>query len=109
MIRVLGIEDLEVLSRSGERIPKFDFVVSRAFGSISKFLKTGAIFLKEDGTVISMKGKRGSEELAQELPILAKMGWIPYFVDPIKLPIVGHGRVLIGLKRDVSRETICKK
>jgi len=56
-----------------------------------------------------MKGKRGEEELDQELPILRKIGWNPYFVDHIELPVVGHGRVLIGLKRDVSRETISEK
>jgi len=109
MIRVLEIDNLEVLSPAGERLTKFDFVVSRAFGSISMLVETGAHFLRENGIVISMKGKRGEEELDQELPILKKMGWNPYFVDHIELPIVGHGRVLIGLKRDVSRETISEK
>jgi len=106
IIRILGIENLEVLSSKDQKTIEFDFVVSRAFGSITKLVETGSPYLKENGVVISMKGKKGEEELDQELPILRKMGWNPYFVDHIELPIVGHRRVLIGLRRDVSRETI---
>jgi 16S rRNA (guanine527-N7)-methyltransferase len=106
IIRILGIENLEVLSSKDQKAIEFDFVVSRAFGSITKLVETGSPYLKGNGVVISMKGKKGEVELEQELPILRKMGWNPYFVDQIELPIVGHRRVLIGLRRDVSRETI---
>ena len=105
IIRILGIENLEVLSSKDQKAIEFDFVVSRAFGSITKLVETGSPYLKENGVVISMKGKMGEEELNRDLPILRKMGWNPFFVDHIELPVVGHKRVLIGLRRNVSRET----
>jgi 16S rRNA (guanine527-N7)-methyltransferase len=105
MIRVLGIKNLEVMAYGNERLGEFDFIISRAFGSIAKLIETGVPYLKENGQFISMKGKRGEKELDQERPNLKKMGWIPYFMDHIELPVLGHERVLIGLKRDVSRET----
>ena len=105
VIRILGIENLEVISL-GTESEKFDFIISRAFGSIQKLIETGAHYLKKNGVVISMKGKRGEEELIQALPVLNKMGWNSYFLSHIALPVFGHKRVLIGLKRDVSRETI---
>ncbi len=106
MIRVLEIENLEIMAPGNKNLQRFDFVVSRAFGSIVKLVETGAPFLNNNGVVISMKGKMGAEELSRDLPILKENGWRPFFVDPIKLPIVGHGRFLIGLRKDVSRETI---
>ena len=109
MIRTLGIKNLEVLSPGNERLERFDFVVSRAFGPIDKLVETGSPHLKGNGSVISMKGKRGEEELQQAHSVLKKMGWVPYFVDHIELPIFNHKRILIGLKRDVSRETNFEK
>ena len=105
MIRVLEIKNLEVMAASNERLEEFDFVVSRAFGPIAKLVETGSPYLKGNGIVISMKGKKGEEELHQDHPILNKMGWTSYFVDHIKLPIFEHKRILIGLRRNVSRET----
>jgi len=106
MIRLLGAKDLEVLAAEkdcgGER---FDFIVARAFGSIAKLVETGGDYLKENGIIISMKGRMGERELTRDGLILRKMGWVPYFIEHIELPVFGHERILIGLKRDVSRET----
>jgi 16S rRNA (guanine527-N7)-methyltransferase len=105
MVRLLGFENIEVWDFGNGKTEKFGFAVSRAFGSISKLVETGAPHLSKDGIVIAMKGKKGKEELRDEYSNLKKSGWGPCFIDRFKLPVVGHERVLIGLKRDVSRET----
>jgi 16S rRNA (guanine527-N7)-methyltransferase len=108
MVRVLGMENLEVMESGHEKKEKFDFIVSRAFGSISKLAETGGPYIKRDGVVISMKGRKGEEELGGELSNLKKKGWVLCFVEHLKLPVIEHGRVLIGLRQDVSRETSFK-
>jgi 16S rRNA (guanine527-N7)-methyltransferase len=77
----------------------FDFVVSRAFGSLLAFVSEGVGFLKRGGILLAMKGKRGREELEENLPSLKDMGLEPNFLDSIQLPYLGHERNLIGLKK----------
>ena len=86
-----GIEDLSGI---------FDFVASRAFGSILKFAKAGVSFLKRGGILLAMKGKKGREELEESLPSLEKMGLNLFFQEEIRLPYLNHERILIGLKKD---------
>jgi 16S rRNA (guanine527-N7)-methyltransferase len=105
MVRLLGAENLDVWDSRNRKTEKFGFVVSRAFGSISKLVETGAPYLKKDGIVISMKGRKGEEDLNNESSGLKENGWKPCFVERLKLPVIGHERVLIGLRKDVSRET----
>jgi 16S rRNA (guanine527-N7)-methyltransferase len=108
MVRVLGMGNLEVMESGHEKKEKFDFIVSRAFGSLIKLAETAGPYIKRDGVVISMKGRKGEEELSGELSNLKKKGWVPFFIEHLKLPVIEHGRVLIGLRQDVSRETSCK-
>jgi 16S rRNA (guanine527-N7)-methyltransferase len=105
MVRVLSLENLAIMEPGAEKTEKFDFIVSRAFGSIFKLMETGSPYLKGKGMIISMRGRKGEEELNSELPNLKKKGWVPCFVEHLTLPVLEHGRVLIGLRRDVSRET----
>ena len=106
MIRVLGVKNLEVMGPGNENSEKFDYIASRAFGSIVKLVKTADPYLKENGVVISMKGRKGEDELENEISNLKKKGWNTYFVEHFTLPVLAHKRVLIGLRKDVSRETI---
>jgi len=108
MVRVLGMRNLEVMESGHEKKEKVDFIVSRAFGSLIKLAETAGPYIKRDGVVISMKGRKGEEELSGELSNLKKKGWVPFFIEHLKLPVIEHGRVLIGLRQDVSRETSCK-
>jgi 16S rRNA (guanine527-N7)-methyltransferase len=105
VVRILNLENLRVMEPGPEKEEKFDFIVSRAFGSMAKLVETGSSFLKKNGIVISMKGRQGEEELNAELLVIKRKGWSLYFVEHLKLPILGHSRVLIGLKQNVSRET----
>jgi 16S rRNA (guanine527-N7)-methyltransferase len=85
-----GVEDL---------FTSFDFVVSRAFGSLSAFASEGVGFLKKGGILLAMKGKRGPEELEESLASLKGMGLEPNFLEAIQLPYLRHERSLIGLKK----------
>lgn len=108
VVRVLGMNNLEVMDPGGGNKEKFDFAVSRAFGSFSEIVEAGMPHLKENGTIICLKGRKGQEELDRELPLLKRKGWDLEFVEPTALPVSGDKRVLIGLKPNVSRETFDK-
>jgi 16S rRNA (guanine527-N7)-methyltransferase len=84
---------IEVLSAS------FDFVVSRAFGSLLAFASEGIGFLRKGGILLAMKGKRGREELEKSLASLEAMGLEPSFLEAIQLPYLRHDRNIIGLKK----------
>jgi len=88
-----GIEDLSA---------SFDFVVSRAFGSLLAFASEGIGFLKEGGILLAMKGKRGPEELEKSLTSLKDMGLELNILEAIQLPYLRHERNLIGLKKIMS-------
>ncbi len=103
IIRLLRLNDMKVSLTGNDALKHhFDFVVSRAFGSTKKIIETGESYLKRNGTILAMKGKNAEEELRHELPFLEKKGWRIIFLDKIKLPIIKHNRVLIGLRRDQS-------
>ncbi|MCX5918961.1 MAG: 16S rRNA (guanine(527)-N(7))-methyltransferase RsmG [Deltaproteobacteria bacterium] len=77
----------------------FDFVISRAFGSLLAFASEGVDFLKKGGILLAMKGKKGREELEESLASLKDMSLEPNFLEAIQLPYLGHERNLIGLKK----------
>jgi 16S rRNA (guanine527-N7)-methyltransferase len=100
MIRLLNLDNLKVISSENERFKKFfDFSVSRAFGSARKFADVSEPYLGRNGIILLMKGKNGEEELNRELPVLEKKGWMIYFKDRFQLPVIGHERVIFGLKK----------
>jgi 16S rRNA (guanine(527)-N(7))-methyltransferase RsmG len=100
MIRVLNFDNLKVISWEDEGYKKFfDFSVSRAFGSAEKFADVSEPYLGINAVILLMKGKNGDEELKRELPVLEKKGWMIYFRDRFQLPVIGHERVIFGLKR----------
>ncbi len=77
----------------------FDFVISRAFGSLLKLSMAGIPFLKPEGILLAMKGKKGDEELQRDLPELESLGLKLSFTDRLSLPLLGHERILIGLRK----------
>jgi 16S rRNA (guanine527-N7)-methyltransferase len=84
---------------TGDLFASFDFVVSRAFGSLLTFASEGVGFLKKGGILLAMKGKRGPEELEGSLASLKGMGLELNFLEAIQLPYLRHERNLIGLKK----------
>jgi len=106
MIRLLKLDNLEVILAGDEKFKNhFDFCVSRAFGATRKFADVAEPYLEKNGVVLAMKGKKGGEDLKRDLPLLEKRGWKIAFEDRIQLPVIGHERVILGLKKFVSRET----
>jgi len=83
----------------GDLSASFDFVVSRAFGSLLAFASEGVGFLKKGGILLAMKGKKGREELEESLASLKDMGLEPNFLETIQLPYLRHERSLISLKK----------
>ena len=103
--RVLGLSGIEIRwSGEGQGVEDlsgvFDFVASRAFGFLLKFAAEGIVFLKRGGILLAMKGKKGREELEENLSSLEKMGLKLFFREEIRLPYLHHERILIGLKKN---------
>ena len=79
---------------------KFDYVISRAFGSLEEFSSKGVSFLRQGGILLAMKAKKGKAELEENLPSLDKMGLRLAFLNELRLPFLGHERTLIGLRKE---------
>jgi len=110
LVRYLGLEGTEV-HWSGEDKEaeknfrgRFDFVLCRAFGSLQKFSTIGVLFLKQGGILLAMKGKKGKAELERALPALEKMGLDLAFLNGLRLPFLGHERILIGLRKEKKED-----
>ena len=78
----------------------FDYVISRAFGSLQEFSSKGIPFLRQGGILLAMKAKKGKAELEKNLPALEKMGLRLVFLNGLRLPFLGHERTLIGLRKE---------
>lgn len=111
--RVLKLDGIEVLwtgeRKASTRAGEFDFVVTRAFGSLEKIQDACGSHLKAGGILLAMKGGKGEAELDAILALLEERGWELAFTEKITLPFIGHDRMLIGLKKnreDVPRETL---
>jgi len=107
LIRYLGLERTEA-HWDGERTETernlkgaFDYVISRAFGSLQEFSSKGLPFLKQGGILLAMKAKKGKAELEENLPALEKMGLRLAFLNGLRLPFLGHERTLIGLRKEI--------
>ena len=105
VIRVLGLTGIEVRrekrpnEQERDSWNEFDFVVSRAFGSLERLSSIACSLLKKGGILLAMKGKKGKEELAESLPFLEDKGWKQAFIDQMRLPFLNHDRTLIGLQK----------
>lgn len=104
LLRLLEINSLHVQWAEGKEkdklLRKFDFVVSRAFGSLLKFCQYGLPFVKEGGMLIALKGRKGKEEFKIALPELDKLGLVISFLDEFQLPFLGHKRIIIGFSNN---------
>lgn len=102
--RVLGLEDFHAVHARCEDLSKeyaghFDWIVSRAFSDIPAFVKIALPFLKKNGRIIAMKGKRGGEEAASAISGLAETGVMVAELMDFKLPITGDFRSLVIMKK----------
>jgi len=103
--RLLGLQDFTALHARGESLAvnyagAFDFIVSRAFSDIIKFVKMILPLLAEGGCVIAMKGAEGKRECEAVGEELAGMGVGISGVNEFRLPITGDNRTLILMKKN---------
>lgn len=98
VIRSLGLKSIKAVYGRAEdifdEVPRqyFDFVISRAVGSIEKLIKLGIPYLREGGRIILMRGKRGLEEW-NEIRADQNIKLIEY--KKFSLPFIGHQRVIL--------------
>ncbi len=100
IIRMLGLTNTEAhWTEDREALPPFDCVISRALGPLAKFAALATPHLGPGGVLIAMKGRSGEEEFSAALPELTGLGLAPVFIDNLRLPILGHERTIIGMRR----------
>lgn len=104
-IRILKLRNIEAywtgdsIIKNLNLLSSFDFVVSRAVGSIPQIAKDAFFYLKNGGILLAMKGKRGREELQANQRQIEKMGFEVNFVEKAQIPFLGQERLIIGLKK----------
>ncbi len=110
LLRSLGLTGIQAVwvgsSGRAQFEGKFEFVATRAFGSLQEICSSCGPLVKNEGTLLVMKGRKGRLELADSLPSVREQGWELAFTENSRLPLLGHERVLIGLTRkNVPRGT----
>jgi 16S rRNA (guanine527-N7)-methyltransferase len=83
---------------AAEGLGPFDAAVSRALADPARWAALAAPYLKPGGTLVVMAGS-GAEPTV--LP-----GWEPPRIDPLRLPLTGHGRTLLSYRKaaEVTRD-----
>jgi len=95
----LKLKNIEVLSERVEDVAvqqkaQFDAVISRAFTSLARFLDLSLPFLKPNGLVFAMKGKRADEEMQE----VCMDDWQLLADEPLLIPNLSAERRLLVLR-----------
>jgi 16S rRNA (guanine527-N7)-methyltransferase len=85
------VQDKGILQRLARR---FDIVLSRAFSDLQTFLALGFPFLKEEGTVIAMKGEVDDKEM-RLLPDTERTQYRLKTTVPLILPFSSFKRTIL--------------
>ena len=98
-VALLGLEDVACVHGRAEDVQKkiaaFDFVTSRAVGSLETVASWCLPFLKKDGKFILMKGPNFEAELEKGAPALKKLGGKIDEVISLTLPNTDISRNLV--------------
>lgn len=105
--RLLRLHDFEAVHARGEELAghfagAFHWVVSRAFSDIPTFVRIVLPLIKDNGTIIAMKGRGGGEEAKLVSSSLAGLGVRVTEVLEFRLPISGDARSLVVMERESS-------
>jgi 16S rRNA (guanine527-N7)-methyltransferase len=91
MIRVLGLQRIEVLQARAEDLhgayaSKFNIITSRAFTSLGNFVSLAAPLLARGGRLIAMKGADAEDEIAASNDRLKELGFTVAAIHRYDLP-----------------------
>jgi len=94
----LKLQNINILSERVEyaavhQKAQFDAVISRAFTSLTRFLDLALPFLKPDGLVFAMKGKRADEEMQE----VCMNDWRLLADEPLHIPNLSVERRILVL------------
>jgi 16S rRNA (guanine527-N7)-methyltransferase len=94
----LKLKNINILSERVENAAmhqkgQFDAVISRAFTSLARFLELALPFLKPDGLVFAMKGKRADEEMQE----VCMNDWRLLADEPLHIPNLSVERRILVL------------
>jgi 16S rRNA (guanine527-N7)-methyltransferase len=94
----LKLKNVDILSERVEYAAvhqkgQFDAVISRAFTSLARFLELSLPFLKPDGLVFAMKGKRADEEMQA----VCMNDWRLLADEPLHIPNLSAERRILVL------------
>jgi len=94
----LKLKNINILSERVENAAmhqkgQFDAVISRAFTSLARFLELSFPFLKPDGLVFAMKGKRADEEMQE----VCMNDWRLLADEPLRIPNLSVERRILVL------------
>jgi 16S rRNA (guanine527-N7)-methyltransferase len=98
--RLLNLHDYSALHARGEDLAKshtgqFDYVVSRAFSNLPYFVSLALPLVRNEGCIISMKGKEGLDEARAAKLQLAALGVEMIDCVHIHLPDSGGERYVL--------------
>jgi 16S rRNA (guanine527-N7)-methyltransferase len=107
MARLLGFQTFSALHSRVERLPgkylgEFDWIVTRAFSDLPTFVSLGLPYLKKNGSMIAMKGKRGAEEVRAAEGSLEERGIKVCSCLHERLPVSGDERYLVVMQRHLD-------
>jgi len=102
--RLLNFRTFSALHSRVEHLPgkylgEFDWIVTRAFSDLPTFATLGLPYLRENGSLIAMKGKRGAEEARDAEDELGRNGIKVRSCIHERLPVSGDERCLIVMQR----------
>jgi 16S rRNA (guanine527-N7)-methyltransferase len=94
----LKLKNINILSERVENAAmhqkgQFDAVISRAFTGLARFLELSLPFLKPDGLVFAMKGKRADEEMQE----VCMNDWRLLADEPLHIPNLSVERRILVL------------
>jgi 16S rRNA (guanine527-N7)-methyltransferase len=96
----LGLEKVTVHSGHVEKLASenmFDVITSRAFAELIDFVKLSGHLLKQDGSMIALKGKKPDEEI-QRLPL----AWKVEKIESLSVPGMQADRHLVWIKKNLE-------
>jgi 16S rRNA (guanine527-N7)-methyltransferase len=102
--RLLQLQGFTALHVRGEEMVKsyashFDCIVSRAFSDLPYFVSLSLPLLKENGRIVAMKGRGGSDELVASKRELSDLGVKVIECIHLKLPVSNDDRYLVVMEK----------